>query len=621
MTSRMCRSVCWVAMGLGCVMASRVQSASAIESQNVIMGVDAMVITHQGLFRSATPADGFNTFSFGNFAAQGGSQSRYKSFYFIAQRDANNTTQGGVGPSPRLRNFTPEHWNGAEYLTAAPLDLTSDYFPIIDRAGFGAMFDPADYQLEVKFKPNLGGGLPVNEAATFGVGIDQLDGYVLDAETGIHKRAAENFGYTIGSQEVPINTWYASAPKDADGFATWIVPITGYNFAQRSYWYNFGDNAFRTDHVVTGGGRVQNEDLTWSDVVDGLDVDQFGSPLGSLNTPNGLGAIGMSSAFDGPDATLDLSIEVKRIAVAKINPGSIVARMDGHSGITYRFGSGFTRSNTATPINVNGFDFIPAATDQISRFDQNGMTNLKLNMRTPDNAGEVHRFFLRDAPAGYSFDGTTATVNIRAKLLGSNTAPSMTIVAKDLDGNDCNSVSPSTGCFAANPVGGEAYNYTLDLSQFNTTSFTTVSIPLTAFTLVPHVPYVSGAGGTFGSGFANPGDGSISVFDLYEFGGLIPSNGGLLGMELEFLEIRLPEAGVPGDFDGDDDVNGRDFLAWQRGQSPSPLSAGDLATWQANYGAGGLTAAASAVPEPASALLLLAGFAGCFCRRNGLSAR
>ena len=60
----------------------------------------------------------------------------------------------------------------------------------------------------------------------------------------------------------------------------------------------------------------------------------------------------------------------------------------------------------------------------------------------------------------------------------------------------------------------------------------------------------------------------------------------------------------PGDFDGDGDVDGRDFLAWQRGDSPSPTSATDLAAWQANYGAGGLVAI-SAVPEPSAWLLTL----------------
>ena len=34
----------------------------------------------------------------------------------------------------------------------------------------------------------------------------------------------------------------------------------------------------------------------------------------------------------------------------------------------------------------------------------------------------------------------------------------------------------------------------------------------------------------------------------------------------------------------DADVDGRDFLKWQRGNSANPLSSGDLAMWQSNYG-------------------------------------
>jgi hypothetical protein len=57
--------------------------------------------------------------------------------------------------------------------------------------------------------------------------------------------------------------------------------------------------------------------------------------------------------------------------------------------------------------------------------------------------------------------------------------------------------------------------------------------------------------------------------------------------------------GVAGDFDNDGDVDGRDFLVWQRGGSPTSLSATDLEAWQNGYGAGPL-AAVSAVPEPAA---------------------
>ena len=58
---------------------------------------------------------------------------------------------------------------------------------------------------------------------------------------------------------------------------------------------------------------------------------------------------------------------------------------------------------------------------------------------------------------------------------------------------------------------------------------------------------------------------------------------------------------VPGDFDGDGDVDGNDFLIWQRNPS-----IGNLSDWQANYGAGiGPLTAATAVPEPTALLLLV----------------
>jgi hypothetical protein len=41
---------------------------------------------------------------------------------------------------------------------------------------------------------------------------------------------------------------------------------------------------------------------------------------------------------------------------------------------------------------------------------------------------------------------------------------------------------------------------------------------------------------------------------------------------------------VPGDFDADRDIDGRDFLIWQRGESPSLGSLQELQAWQTNYG-------------------------------------
>lgn len=54
----------------------------------------------------------------------------------------------------------------------------------------------------------------------------------------------------------------------------------------------------------------------------------------------------------------------------------------------------------------------------------------------------------------------------------------------------------------------------------------------------------------------------------------------------EVVRTKLMDSTMPllGDFDGDGDVDGRDFLVWQRGGSPTPFSASDLAMWRANYG-------------------------------------
>jgi hypothetical protein len=59
---------------------------------------------------------------------------------------------------------------------------------------------------------------------------------------------------------------------------------------------------------------------------------------------------------------------------------------------------------------------------------------------------------------------------------------------------------------------------------------------------------------------------------------------------------------LPGDFDSDGDVDGVDFLRWQRTDG----TAAGLTDWQTDYGApSSAAAAATSVPEPSSLLLLL----------------
>jgi hypothetical protein len=76
-----------------------------------------------------------------------------------------------------------------------------------------------------------------------------------------------------------------------------------------------------------------------------------------------------------------------------------------------------------------------------------------------------------------------------------------------------------------------------------------------------------------------------------------------------------------GDFDGDGDVDGADFLTWQRGlgltgqpdattgdaDDDGDVDADDLTLWKSNFGGTPAVAAIGAVPEPASLALLAAG--------------
>lgn len=95
--------------------------------------------------------------------------------------------------------------------------------------------------------------------------------------------------------------------------------------------------------------------------------------------------------------------------------------------------------------------------------------------------------------------------------------------------------------------------------------------------------------------------------------GMIPlHDGGDIGSPGSFNGVG---GTTPGDFDGDGDVDGVDFLEWQRGNSPNPLSPGDLADWQANYGAP-LLAAVAGVPEPTTLALLCLAFVPLSCRWN-----
>jgi T5SS/PEP-CTERM-associated repeat protein len=116
-------------------------------------------------------------------------------------------------------------------------------------------------------------------------------------------------------------------------------------------------------------------------------------------------------------------------------------------------------------------------------------------------------------------------------------------------------------------------------------------------------------------------------FEIIDVGGSLSgqfsdlSEGGLVGnfagtnLLITYLggdgnDVTLLSA-LPGDFDVDGDVDGFDFLNWQRGESPDPLNQSDLDDWQDNFRTvtSLITTASAKVPEPATWTVLLIGIA------------
>jgi hypothetical protein len=110
-------------------------------------------------------------------------------------------------------------------------------------------------------------------------------------------------------------------------------------------------------------------------------------------------------------------------------------------------------------------------------------------------------------------------------------------------------------------------------------------------------------------------DEAAFVLNLYWGGGEYGIDGDNV---INFDNVALvftPAVTQPGDFnESGGQVDGEDFLAWQRGEAPGGMTEEELTVWKNNYGLP--LSPVSAVPEPASAGLL-----GCAIAALSLAAR
>jgi len=88
-----------------------------------------------------------------------------------------------------------------------------------------------------------------------------------------------------------------------------------------------------------------------------------------------------------------------------------------------------------------------------------------------------------------------------------------------------------------------------------------------------------------------------------------PSNTDAFGNPMIGTSAVAPS--LDGDFDEDEDVDGADFLLWQR-----DMNLGSLQDWEANFDATTTLAATTVVPEPSSLLLGTLASLGMLMRRR-----
>ncbi len=97
-----------------------------------------------------------------------------------------------------------------------------------------------------------------------------------------------------------------------------------------------------------------------------------------------------------------------------------------------------------------------------------------------------------------------------------------------------------------------------------------------------------------------------------------PGNPNLGLLHTVSFDVSLEARFNPGDFDSDGDVDGFDFLKWQRGETVNPLDPAELAAWEESYGtlSAALSVSVTAVPEPSVCVLVMVGLLGLFSRRS-----
>ena len=341
-----------------------------------------------------------------------------------------------------------------------------------------------------------------------------------------------------------------------------------------------------------------------------LTIQNGGSVVSGISSTIGIGSSG-TATIDGPGSTWSsskLTVGLFGSGTLTIQNGGAVTTSSGSVAINPSLtstatvnGAGSTWSNTSD-LYVGGSDVAAGGSGTVN-VQNNGLVEIggELKVWAPGTVNltggtlEVQTLDLTENGSTFNMTGgrlVAEIVNGDLTNAGGTLAPGQSVGSTTIYGDydqQAGTLEIELGGLLAGTQfdqlvvsGAATLAGTLDVSLIN------------GYTLGATQEFEIFSAGTLNGTFAGLTEGAL----VGNFGGtdLFISYAGGDGNDVSLFTTL---AGLSGDFDGDDDVDGSDFLAWQR-----DLGVGNLSDWQTNYGTTtSLSAASTAVPEP-SALLL-----------------
>ena len=348
------------------------------------------------------------------------------------------------------------------------------------------------------------------------------------------------------------------------------------------------------DTVGSTGGQV--------DFTTGGSLELTAGSVLNLTNPGDQLDFNANSAFKITDATVNVDDDIYLEGTNDLNGGTITSAADdiefleqhetSISGTTFVAGDNILINNSAS--DISGATFQPA--------DRLGM-RFTADVTVTDTLIEINsgNGDLEDAFAGPQGEGSTLTLKGNSQIILDSVAEGVDLVLDDSSTASFRSLDfdmISDNLDPNDPPPPLAYESRIIVNSFDASfsmTFNSQNVPFSGlpFDLRPHI-----INGLTGLSYAD----DPSAWNDPNWNGFFSNS-----------LVQLASPGIDGDFNSDGIVDGFDFLAWQRGESPDPLSAGDLALWETNYGNTSAVAATQQVPEPSSGLLTLLaiGYAAC----------